>query len=211
MKIIDPSLFSKSVILCNGNYPTHQLPLKILQNADRVVCCDGAANKYIKEGNIPAIIIGDGDSIDKKYLDQYSSIFIKNTDQEINDLTKAFRHLYHNTKIKDIAILGATGKREDHTLGNISLLLEYYKEGANVAMYTDSGIFIPTKGNTEIKTEIGTQISFINFDATTLSAQGVKFPLSPFSNWWQGTLNEATSETIKITTDGHLIIFLTYP
>lgn len=35
-----------------------------------------------------------------------------------------------------------TGKREDHTLGNISLLLYYLQEGIDVRAYTDYGVFI---------------------------------------------------------------------
>ena len=52
----------EAVILANGEYPTHVLPLKILEEAKFVVCCDGAANEYILRGHTPDIIIGDGDS-----------------------------------------------------------------------------------------------------------------------------------------------------
>ena len=37
----------EAVILANGEYPTHVLPLKILEEAKFVICCDGAANEYI--------------------------------------------------------------------------------------------------------------------------------------------------------------------
>ena len=42
--------------------------------------------------------------------------------------------------------MGATGKQEDHTLGNISLLIDYMKAGAQVTMLTDHGMFIPASG-----------------------------------------------------------------
>ena len=41
----------------------HLLPLKILEEAQFVICCDGAANEYILRGHTPDIIIGDGDSL----------------------------------------------------------------------------------------------------------------------------------------------------
>ena len=36
----------EAVILANGEYPSHPLPLQMLENAEFVVCCDGAANEY---------------------------------------------------------------------------------------------------------------------------------------------------------------------
>ncbi len=41
-----------------------------------------------------------------------------------------------------MVIVGATGKREDHTLGNISLLAEYITR-TNVIMVTDTGLLLP--------------------------------------------------------------------
>ena len=50
----------EAVILANGEYPSHPLPLQMLENAEFVVCCDGAANEYILRGHTPDVIIGDG-------------------------------------------------------------------------------------------------------------------------------------------------------
>jgi len=55
-------------------------------------------------------------------------------------------------------IVGATGKREDHTLGNISLLADYMKT-AKVVMVTDYGIFTPMQGITEFTSHKGQQVS----------------------------------------------------
>ena len=58
------------------------------------------------------------------------------TEQETNDLNKAFRYCLANGWT-DIVILGATGKREDHTLGNIGLLMavEALEERDSLAAY----------------------------------------------------------------------------
>ena len=50
-----------AVILANGEYPSHEIPLQILHNANYVVCCDGGADAYIAQGCTPDVIIGDGD------------------------------------------------------------------------------------------------------------------------------------------------------
>ena len=61
-----------------------------------------------------------------------------NPDQETNDQTKAVNYLMEKG-FRRIAIVGATGRREDHTLGNISLLMEYMRMGQKYVMYTDYG------------------------------------------------------------------------
>lgn len=43
----------EAVILANGEYPSHPLPLQMLKNAEFVVCCDRAANEYILRGHTP--------------------------------------------------------------------------------------------------------------------------------------------------------------
>ena len=113
----------EAVILANGEYPVHPLPLQVLADAKYVVCCDGAANEYISRGHTPDIIIGDGDSLLPEYKKRFSSIIHQIPDQETNDQTKAVHYL-QSKGIRKIAIVGATVKREDHTLLNISLLME---------------------------------------------------------------------------------------
>lgn len=134
-----------AVVLANGEYPASPLPLKILAEAPYVVCCDGGADEYIRRGHTPDVIIGDGDSLSDENRRKFGHILHRISDQETNDQTKAVNFLLAKGK-RRIAIIGATGKREDHTLGNISLLIDYLRAGADVRTYTDYGIFIPCRG-----------------------------------------------------------------
>ena len=77
----------EAVILANGEYPSHPLPLQMLKNAEFVVCCDGAANEYILRGHTPDVIIGDGDSLSPEYKELFSPIVHQIADQETNDQT----------------------------------------------------------------------------------------------------------------------------
>ena len=199
----------EAVILANGEYPTHVLPLKILEEAKFVICCDGAANEYILRGHTPDIIIGDGDSLSPENKTRFSDIIHHVTDQETNDQTKAV-HFLQEKGYRRIAIVGATGKREDHTLGNISLLLDYMKSGMEVRTVTDYGVFIPANGTQTFMSHTGQQISIINFGAKGLQGEGLVYPLSDFTNWWQGTLNEATSDEFTIHCTGEYLVFLAF-
>ena len=198
-----------AVILGNGDYPSHPLPLHILSEAPFVVCCDGGANEYIRQGNLPNLIVGDGDSLLPHYRTTYAHLLHHVSDQETNDQTKAVRHLLSLGK-RNLLLVGATGKREDHTLGNISLLTEYQQLGANVAMLTDYGIFFPCRGNHTFFCTPRAQVSIFNLDAHTLSAIGLKYPLYTFHAWWQGTLNESLSSTFSIQSYGTYLVFVTY-
>lgn len=209
MNTIDPYKYPSTVILGNGEYPQAQLPLEVLDMAQSIVICDGAANKYVPTGKPFDIIIGDGDSIADDIREQFASRIIISSCQETNDQTKAVKYLAEKGT-HDIAIVGATGRRDDHSLGNISLLIEYFSQGVMARIYTDHGVFIPTQGNTTLITHPGQQISIFNFGCTQLSAQGLQYPIRPFNNWWQGTLNEATADRCIITADGTFLIYVAY-
>lgn len=198
-----------NVVLADGDYPSHEIPLQILANAKMVVCCDGAAAKYLSEGGHPTAIVGDGDSMPVVLKEQYADICHFEKEQETNDLSKAVRYLMSQGK-RQFAILGATGKREDHTLGNISLLMEYMRQGADACMFTDYGVFIPCHDNCSFCVHIGQQVSIISFGATGFSTQGLKYPLYNFTNWWQGTLNEAVCENVTIEAKGDWLVYFPY-
>lgn len=197
----------EAVILANGEYPTHPFPLQLLEEAKFVACCDGAANEYISRGHTPDMIVGDGDSLSPEYKELFSPIIHQISDQETNDQTKAV-HFLQKKGFRKIAIVGATGKREDHTLGNISLLMDYMREGMEVRTVTDYGVFMPANGTQTFKSQPGQQISIINFGAKGLKGEGLVYPLSDFTNWWQGTLNEATSNRFTIQCTGEYLVFL---
>ena len=131
----------EAVVLANGDYPFADVPFQLLKRVPYVVCCDGGANEYIERGCLPDIIIGDGDSLSETNRLKYADLIFHNPDQETNDQTKAVQYLLSKGKRK-IAIVGATGKREDHTIGNVSLLMEYMRMGAEVRSYTDYGVFV---------------------------------------------------------------------
>ena len=198
-----------AVIVAGGEFPTAMQPLDILNNAPFVVCCDGAADRYIATGHIPDAIVGDGDSISEENREKYAHLLHIIGEQESNDQTKAVRYCMEHGK-RRIAIVGATGRREDHTIGNISLLIEYARKGCDVCSFTDHGMFIPCNGDTTLPCRKGQQVSIFAITAKELLAQGLLYPIYDFTNWWQGTLNECTGEQFTIRAKGEFLLFLNY-
>ncbi len=199
----------EAVIVAGGDYPTSEQALRVLHNAPYVVCCDGAADRYIATGHVPDAIVGDGDSISAYNRTKYTARLHIVAEQETNDQTKAVNFLL-GKGMRHIAIVGATGRREDHTIGNISLLIEYARAGAQVRSFTDHGVFIPCNGDNTLKCRKGQQVSIFSITAKNLSAEGLLYPIYDFSNWWQGTLNECTGEEFTIHSEGEYLLFVNF-
>lgn len=209
---VQSTLRADAVILAAGDFPTHPIPLGMLTKAaDRIICCDGAADRLLAAGFMPMAVVGDGDSISPEARERLSDRLHIESEQETNDLSKAVRYAVRQGMHR-LLILGATGRREDHTLGNISLLASYQDYGLDVEMWTDYGIFTPATGRQTFASHAGQQLSVFCLDDAPLTLLDVRWPLEARSitRWWQATLNEALTDTFRIETRGRIIVFRTY-
>ena len=203
------------IILADGEFPIHSAPLDQLREAGYIVCCDGAADRLIATGIIPNAIVGDMDSLSSNLKDRFASIIHTNSCQETNDLTKAFDFALLQNPEK-IVILGATGIREDHSLGNISLLLIYAQKSTTpVEMWTNNGIFYPIWEDKTFSVTKGCNVSLIALDSgVRIKSYGLKYPLEEviFDSWWKGTLNECEGDefTLHFIEKGKILVFITY-
>ena len=123
---------STTVILAAGLFPSTPRALDFLRRADYIACCDGAANACVDAGFEPDVIVGDGDSVREDVRARYADRIVRIAEQETNDLTKTFHHVLSNGRRDRFVILGATGKREDHALANLALLMDYAEEHASI-------------------------------------------------------------------------------
>lgn len=206
---------ASTVILADGEFPTHEIALSKLKDAKSIICCDGATKKLIEVGMKPTAIVGDMDSLSKEIQQEYSNIIFKQESQESNDLTKAFIYSL-SLNPKSITILGATGMREDHSLGNISLLAHYAAQTTvPIEMLTNTGIFKVIFKGGKFCSEPGKQISFFPLNnKIKITSKGLKYPLDNviFDSWWKATLNECTGDffQLNISRPGPIIIYSTY-
>ncbi len=207
--IIHPFEYFGDVVLGNGDFPQSQLPQRIIAEAKRLVICDGAANAFVPTGLPFDVIIGDGDSISPELRARFAERVIIVSDQETNDQTKAVNYLAKQG-VTQITVVGATGQREDHSMGNISLTMEYLKRGLDVRIFSNHGVFVPVRGNCVLKTTIGRQISIFNFGCKQMSADGLKYAIKPFVSLWEGTLNEVTDSEVRIEADGCYLLYVAY-
>ena len=212
------------IVIANGVFPTLPPVLRCLGQSDAVVCCDGALEKYLRwyrqqspRPTCPVAVVGDGDSLSPALLNEAKNAGINLThqqvdEQEYNDLTKAVRYAMGLGPVERVTILGATGKREDHTLGNISLLAYYQEMYAHVqfTMPTDYGTFYPMQGRGVFASHEGQQVSLFSLTPSVpITVKGLRYPIDNrcLTQWWQGTLNEAEGDNFEVT-GGQLIVYL---
>ena len=208
MKPFDIDLYQpEAVIVANGEFPSASVMHRWIDRAPLVVCLDGAANRLLQLGYRPHLIIGDGDSIQPELAQRYGLEFIRVDEQETNDLSKAVRHL-RKRGCRQLMMLGITGRRDDHTLGNISLLVYYLQMGMKAVAVTDWGTFVPCRGNALLKTTKGQQVSLFNFRATGIKSNDLVYPPYDTTMLWQGTLNEAKSDHLSIQAEGDYLVYL---
>lgn len=204
-----------AVIVCNGEFPRKEYPRYILRNADYIVCCDGALTKYLKNMDkifgterMPDIVIGDMDSISKAARKKYTGTFIHETEQDYNDQTKAVRYVIgHLGDVSSIYILGAGGGREDHTIGNLSLLMEYTRmfdlkaRGITIETVSDYSSAFAITDTSEIHCGQGRSISIFSPDKSlNIISEGLQWKTDEvvFDNWWKATLNKSSGDIVKL-------------
>lgn len=216
---------AKTVILANGGFPKKGgEPWKILESAKRVIACDGAANTYSRRFlRVPDYIVGDLDSIRSgsgkgesgmkevgipPFPIPHPPSLVCVPDQSTNDLSKAIAFCRQHGW-KDLVILGATGKREDHSLGNVFRAME-----AGVEVVTDYGCFIPVVGQSRTfrkKVGKGSPISVFATDKSTkMESRGLEWPLNGvrFANLYCATLNRASAATVEIMANKDYFVYI---
>ncbi len=202
-----------AVIVAAGDFPTKPYPLYLLQAADIIVCCDSAFAKYLRRMHrifggerLPDAVIGDMDSLSKPLRRAYADRIVHETEQDHNDQTKAVRYvLGHYPDVSGIHILGATGLRADHTIGNLSLLMEYPRMFASlppIDIVSDYGTAFAVLDSTELHVGAGRRFSLFSPDnSLRIRSEGLQWPTDDvvFDNWWKATLNRTSADIVRLS------------
>ena len=194
-----------AVIVANGEFPRKEYPRWLLQNADIVVCCDGAYRHLKRLGIKPAAVVGDMDSLGPVGGEVP---VVKIDEQDFNDLNKAFLWLRENyPQATDIYILGATGKSEAHALGNLSYLMYWEQEyklsaqGVNLQIVSDYNTAFAISDSCELHVGEGRKVSVFSPDATLrIKSSGLKWATDDvqLGFWFRGTLNLASADIVSL-------------
>ena len=122
----------RTLIINGGNISNDFASVYIKNNRfDKIIAVDGGLSFANSMNIIPDYIVGDFDTVPKFILDQYegkSEIIRFNPEKDNTDSDLAIR-LACDIGSSEIVIIGATGRRIDHTIANIELLTIPLKAG----------------------------------------------------------------------------------
>ena len=200
-----------AAILANGAFPRKDYPRYLLRSADVVVCCDSATNfaRLQRMGIEPVAMVGDMDSASAALRRELGTRAVRVEEQDYNDLNKSFCWLLQNYPQADtVYILGATGKSDAHTLGNLSYLMKWEQDyrlsskGISVQMVSDYNTVFAISESTELHVGEGRKVSFFSCDpGLKLHSEGLRWPTDSvvFDYWFKATLNRATSDIVSLS------------
>ena len=195
---------AENVILAAGAFPKKGGEARrILDSAERVVCCDSAADALRRNcGREPFAVVGDCDSVKGRF-----SNVVRVEEQDTNDLAKAVRFC-REKGIGNLVILGATGKRDDHSLGNIFRALDFA-----IDVVTDYGRFTALEGTRTYQVKPGAGVSVFAVDPETeMTSNGLKWPLDgvKFENLYCATLNRAVGGEVTLSSTKRVYIYFPF-
>lgn len=202
-----------AILLCNGEAPTKGQFTDSLHSADLFIAADGGAFTAQDFGLTPDVIIGDMDSFTD--IAQAPCPVIKDPDQDTNDLEKALAYALEQGMVAAV-VFGATGKRVDHTVKNLSVLKRFYSRFKSLVFrdkYSD--IKLLSSPHTE-PLPTGTSVSLFPLSGTVtgVTSSGLQFPLQNDTlqnGVFDGTSNKTTQPEITISfKTGDLLFFINH-
>lgn len=202
-----------ALIYCNGERLSKSLFRDVSEHTDFYIGADGGAYHLLCHGVSPDVIIGDLDSFKLKAPEETK--LLKSTDQETNDLEKALLFA-EEEKMEEVLIAGATGLRLDHTLKNISVLLQFQGRFKSLKLIDDFGFHFIAEKNLKLKTRLHQIVSLfpVSGKVNGITTKGLKYPLKneTLQNGVRdGSSNEATGEEVEINfSDGALLISVSH-
>ena len=198
------------IVIANGSFPSHPIAKNYLNKSGTIICTDGAADKLIDSGKNPDIIIGDFDSTSIKGKDRTGK-WIETPDQNKTDLEKTFEWCIMNN-IKKIVLLGSSGKREDHTIGNLFTLAKHHDE-IQCEIITNHAKIICVSGENYISADTNQNISIIAPELIeNITLDGLQYnmrndSLSPSA---RAISNKAISDKFYLESTGKVLVFLNH-
>ena len=197
----------KVFLLLNGETP-NEVP--DISNYDMICATDGAY-QYLKKHNIsPNFIAGDFDSLQgiPKEIE-----VIKTPNQDFTDFDKILQILF-DKDFTHIDVFGASGKEQDHFLGNLHTAIQF-KEKLKLTFIDNHSRYFLADKSTKISDCKDKIVSLIPFPkATNIRTEGLEYQLNKEDLVFGeriGTRNKGIQDTVKVTFEnGELFIFINH-
>lgn len=197
----------RAVIFLHGNRPGDADIKKLVKKTDTIICADGGTQYALEAGLVPDIVLGDFDSLSKKFQKRLKELKIPlqefPRDKDFTDSELAITYAI-DQGFKELVLFGVFGTRIDHFLANIDFLATKSARGLRISIIDNHQTLYFVTSNLEISGKKGDTLSLIplQIDAKGVSTTGLKWELTNDTLIWgatRGVSNEFTSTTAKIS------------
>lgn len=198
------------LLAANGPIRWTESLAALATNAEPLLAADGGANHLGRIGLRPEAVIGDLDSITpgiRAFIGEER--MVHRPDQARTDLDKAFAYAFDELGLEELTVLGATGGRLDHAVGNLGLLAKRALGERLVFVAPDQRVLAAT-GELTLEAVPGETWSFFTFDpAVRVTLGGVKWPIANTAIDLAGKpsiSNEAASDRVTVRAEGGAVV-----
>jgi thiamine pyrophosphokinase len=215
----------KVAVIANGNWDPHWGRKELAkEKIDVLICADGGGNHAVSSGRIPDVIVGDLDSISEASLSkcQSNNTKIKKypVEKDQTDLELALEHAEEYLRAygkpeDEIILYAAGGKRLDHLLGNIALMLHWAEKDRTIKMLDNNyQAWVMLPGTKTIKGTQGQELSLIPLSAKAqVTSRGLYYELDKLTlsqNSTRGISNVFKEDLAKIQVhEGKILVIIT--
>lgn len=187
---------------------------------DLMIAADSGMEFFYRNGLVPNVIVGDFDSVKKGVLEYFRKnnpdikVMKFQPEKDETDTELALRTAME-AGCEKIWLLGATGTRLDHVLGNIHLLGMAMEQGCECIMLDAHNRIRMLKQGIRLKKaeQYGDYISLFPFTPTVkgLTLTGFKYPLQKYELQCYhslGVSNEITQEEAEISFEDGILLMM---
>lgn len=207
-------------LIVTGGEATNEFAVDMIKNGgfEVIMAVDSGMELLYQLHLHPDIIVGDFDSVNPDTLEYFEEneqidICILDPEKDETDTEFAVREAIRRGAL-DIAIIGATGRRIDHMLGNLAILGIGISENISLRLLDPHNrIRMFNEPFTIKKSEqYGKYVSLIPYfgEVTSVTLQGMKYPLKDYTLNGFHTLsisNEIVADEAQISfSSGYLIV-----
>ena len=167
---------NRCVIIGGANIADYQRTGSYIKNGDYIIYCDSGLKHLDGLRAEPSLIVGDFDSHENPRL--RTETIVLPTEKDHTDTFFAVKEAIRRG-FCDFLLLGVSGGRLDHTLGNVSILLYLDSIGKSGLLIDDhSEMEIVSSSPREIKSDFSF-FSLINITGTArgVTVENAKYPL----------------------------------
>ena len=193
-----------ALIIANGASCNEELLGQLLEWSPLVIVLDSAIERVINLNIKVDVVLGDFDrgfNPHELLQSQYPIEIIHTPDQNKTDLEKAFDYLIER-KIPAVNVVWATGKRADHTITNLTTIIQYRDSLKIVILDDHSKVFLLPKKFEKWYTA-NTPISLIPVGRVSgIHSENLFYPLKNDSL----TIGYKTGSSNHVTKDGIVTI-----